>query len=87
MIKKTRDTSLQLMSPHTHKGKETMTHDGRDAQVLLCPKCKFNYIKILTVNVTAGPRPLVLAGYRCEGCQGGTLKLDFHKGQTFIEEA
>lgn len=64
-----------------------MSYNGRDTQVLRCPKCKFDYVKILVVSVTAGLRPLILAEYRCEGCSGGTLKLDFHKGQTFIEEA
>lgn len=64
-----------------------MTQDGIDAQVLRCPRCGFDYIRIVSVSVSAGQSFLVLAEYQCEDCQGGTLKFDLHKGQTFIEGA
>lgn len=62
-----------------------MTHNGSRPQVLLCPRCGFDYVKITAILMFAGQPPQMY--YQCEECPGGTLELNFHKGQTFIEEA
>lgn len=65
-----------------------MTHDVSPTQVLRCPRCGFDYVKVIgatfdLVNGIVG----VSISYTCEGCPGGSLSFNFHKGQTFIEEA
>jgi hypothetical protein len=70
-----------------------MSYEGRQPQLLHCPKCNFTYVEIMSVTVETDVRAsgkrygMIKAEYRCEGCPGGTLALDFQKGQTFIEEA
>lgn len=65
-----------------------MTQDVSPWQVLLCPSCKFDYVKIIgfSFELVNGVAEF-LVSYTCEGCPGGNLSFNFHKGQTFIEEA
>jgi hypothetical protein len=64
-----------------------MPHQGRQTQVLKCPRCGFDYIRIVQIEVSVATEAPILAKYSCEGCSGGHLTIEFHKGQTFIEEA
>lgn len=62
-----------------------MTQDVVASQILKCPKCGFDYIRVVESSFST------LLGlkisYLCESCPGGSFVLTFHKGQTFVEEA
>ncbi len=53
--------------------------------VLLCPKCGFNYLHQLSVFVANGTIEISIV-FNCEECSSdSTLKIKQHKGQTFLE--
>lgn len=68
-----------------------MTQHVADSQVLTCQTCHCDHIKLCSVTISTcsvtSPQQafMIVADYLCEGCPGGTLTIQFHKGQTLVE--
>ena len=58
-----------------------MSLQTNDANHLLCPFCQFDHVKVKHEH---GGRDGVSLEVTCEGCAGGELLLEFHKGQTEV---